>query len=129
MTGQGRPSLWRRLMHSVQAWPRTTFGTLDLIPDGFEFTPRNVPIRILWRDITRIEAGMRDYLTVDLFFAVIRTAHKTVTIDELVDGFRHLETGVFEHWPQIRDRWLALQGTPHHQPQFEALWQLERRRT
>jgi hypothetical protein len=118
-----RPSLWRRVLHSVQAWPRSTFGTLDLIPDGFEFTERNAPMRILWSEITRIDAGMRDYLTVDLFFTVIHTAHETARIDELVDGFRHLETSVFAHWPEVRDRWLALQGTPHHQPQCETLWQ------
>lgn len=118
-----RPSLWRRILHSVQSWPRTTLGTLDLIPDGFEFTERHAPVRILWDDITRIDAGMRDYLTVDLFYTLIHTAQETVTIDELVDGFRHLETSVFAHWPQIRERWLALQGTPHHQPRFETLWQ------
>jgi hypothetical protein len=66
---------------------------------------------------------MRDYLTVDLFFTVIHTARQTARIDELVDGFRHLETSVFVHWPEVRERWLALQGTPHHQPQCETLWQ------
>jgi hypothetical protein len=117
-----RPSLWRRILHSAHAWPRGTSGTLDLLPNGFVYTKRSKPVQIRWQEITQIDAGMRDYLTVDLFFAVIHTAREKVTIDELVDGFRQLELGVFEHWPRLRERWLALHGSAHHQPQLETLW-------
>ena len=119
-----RPSLFRRFLNSLQAWPGGSFGTFDLVPDGFIFTQRNMPVKILWSDITQIDGGMRDYLTVDIFFVVIHTANKKVIIDELVDGFRQLEYGILEHWPEIRERWLALQATPHHLPQFETLWRV-----
>ena len=122
MTGSRRPSLWRRLGNSLRARSRSSTGTLDVIPDGFIFTQREKPVQILWSEITQIDAGMQDYLMLDVFFAVLRTAREAVTVDELVDGFRHLENGVFEHWPQVRARWLALQGGPAHQPQYENLW-------
>ncbi len=122
MNGARPPSLCRRLVHSLQTWPRGTFGTVDIIPDGFVFTRRTTPVRILWDEVTQIEAGTRDYLTVDLFFTAIRTARGTVWIDEMVDGFRQLEAGVFEHWPWIRERWLELHAAPPHQPQRETLW-------
>lgn len=109
-------------MNSLRAWPRATPGTLDLLPDGFEYTRRGSTVRIRWHDITQIDAGMRDYLTVDLFFATIHTKTAKVTIDELVDGFRQLELGVFEHWPRLRDRWMTLQASAPHQPQYETLW-------
>ena len=118
----GRPSLRRRFMNSLRAWPRDTPGTLDLLPDGFEYTRRGKTVRIHWRDITQIDAGMRDYLTVDLFFTVIHTTSAKVAIDELVDGFRQLELGLFEHWPRLRDRWTALQASAPHEPQYEILW-------
>jgi hypothetical protein len=122
VTEKLRPSLWRRLRNSLSAWPRGGVETFDLIPDGFVFTRRNKPVQIFWSEIVQIDAGMRDYLTLDLFFAVIHTDREKVIIDELVDGFRLLEAGVFEHWPKTRDRWLALQGGPHHWPALETLW-------
>ncbi|HEY5048573.1 MAG TPA: hypothetical protein VII49_11200 [Rhizomicrobium sp.] len=123
MTGNPPPSLSRRLLHSLRAWPRGTAGTLDLLPDGFEYMRRRRPVRIRWDEIMRVDAGMRDYLTVDLFYTIIHTAREKIVVDELVDGFRQLEESVFQHWPHVRERWLALQGTPHHQPQCETLWQ------
>jgi hypothetical protein len=123
VSGVRLPSICRRILHSLRAWPRDTPGTLDLLPDGFEYTRRGKTVRIQWHDITQIDAGMRDYLTVDLFFAVIHTKSAKVTIDELVDGFRQLELGLFEHWPRLRDRWTALQASAPHEPQYETLWQ------
>ena len=124
MTEKLRPSLWRRLMNSLGAWPRGGVETFDLIPDGFVFTRRNKPVQVFWNEIVQIDAGMRDYLTVDLFFAVVHTDREKLVIDELADGFRLLEAGVFDRWPKIRERWLALQGGPHRWPALETLWKL-----
>ena len=123
MNASLRPSFWRRLANTLRAWPRGAVSTLDLIPDGFEFTRASRTVRILWREITRIDGGMRDYLTVDLFYAVIHTARVSVVVDELADGFRQFEQGIIEGWPQIRERWFALQAARLHYPQFETLWQ------
>ena len=60
--------------------------------------------------------------TIDVLFAVIQTAKARVTIDELVDGFRQLESSIFERWPNVKERWHALQSGPPHQPQYETLW-------
>jgi len=122
VSGTRQPSLCRRIVHSARSWPRAKFSTFDLVPDGFVFTTRSVPKKVFWDEIIQIDAGMRDYLTVDMFFAVIRTSDEKLEIDELADGFRLLESSVFTHWPQIRNRWLALQASPHHHPQFETLW-------
>jgi hypothetical protein len=124
VSGPSRPSLFRRFVNSLRAWPRGTFGTLDIIPNGFVFTRRNVPVQIFWKDVTRIDAGTRDYLTVDLFYVIVHTAVEAdrVLIDEMIDGFRQFEQEVFNRWPRIRPRWLALQASPLHVPQFETLW-------
>jgi hypothetical protein len=117
-----RPSLWRRIKNSLRTWPRGTLGTIDMIPDGFVFTDMSGPVQIRWREITQIDGGVRDYLTVDMFFTVIHAANERVSIDEVADGFRQLEHGIFEQWPRLRQRWLALQGALPRHPQFETLW-------
>ena len=58
-----------------------------------------------------------------LLFVVFCTRNARVRIDEFDDGFRVLESAVFERWPMIRDRWVALQCGPLHQPKQETLWQ------
>jgi hypothetical protein len=93
-----------------------------MVPDGFVFTNMTGTVQIRWRDITQVDAGVRDYLTADMFFVVIHTRTQRVSIDEVADGFHQLEHGVFEHWPRVRQRWLALQGSPPRHPQFETLW-------
>ena len=108
-------------MNSVRSWPRAV-STLDLVPDGFEFTGGSRPVRVLWREIVRIDAGTRDYLTIDLFYVVIHTAQTSVAVDELADGFRQLEQEILDGWPHVRERWLALQAGPPRRPQLETLW-------
>ncbi|MGH6877515.1 MAG: hypothetical protein ACREHV_09090 [Rhizomicrobium sp.] len=76
-----------------------------------------------WDDIVRIDCGTRDTLSMDLFFVVFRAAATKVTIDEFADGFRTLEHAVLQRWPLMRERWVALQCGPLHQPQLETLWQ------
>ena len=122
MTANVRPSFWRRLANSLKAWPGGPASTLDLIPDGFEYTGARRTVRILWHEITQIDAGMRDLLTIDVFFAVVHTPRESAIVDEFVDGFRQLEQGIFEGWPQVRERWLSLQAGPPRQPRFETLW-------
>lgn len=117
-----RPSFLRRLRNSLRVYVRGRLHTLDLVPDGFVYTEHGKPVQVLWHDVRQIEAGVCDYLIIDVFFAVIHTAGATVTIDELVDGFRQLECGILERWPQVRERWLALQNTEQHQPALEVLW-------
>ena len=67
-----------RLQIRSRAWPRGGVETFDLIPDGFVFTRRNKPVRMLWNEVVQIDAGMREYLTLDLFFAVIHTAERVM---------------------------------------------------
>ena len=117
-----RPSLWRRIRNSWLSG-RTKPGTVDVTAAGVVVTSGRRETRINWSDITRIDCGTRDTIALDLFFVVLHTAAVKVTIDEFADGFRVFETAMFERWPQVRDRWIALQCGPLHQPQFETLWQ------
>ena len=117
-----RPSLLRRIGNSWRG-RKQNHGAVDLSPDGLAFMQDRRTRKIRWDDVIRIDAGTRDTLTIDMFFAVFRTANAEVTVDEFADGFRVLEEVVFERWPQLRERWVALQCGPLHQPQYETLWQ------
>lgn len=116
------PSLWRRARNSWQTRGKKP-GTVDSTQDGFVFTQGRRSIPIQWDDVTRIDAGTRDNISIDLFFVILHTHAETVTIDEFDDGFQHVEQTVFARWPEVRERWVALQCGPLHQPQHETLWQ------
>jgi hypothetical protein len=116
-----QPSLWRRIRNSWLT-RRKKPVTVDVTPQGLVVTNGRRETRIGWSDITRIDCGTRDTIAMDLFFVVLHTAAAKVTIDEYADGFRVFEFAMFDHWPQLRERWIALQCGPLHQPQFETLW-------
>ena len=122
MSTNPRPSLWRRLRNSWQTRGKKP-GTVDSTQDGFVFTQRRRSTPIRWDDVTQIDAGTRDNISIDLFFVTIHTPSATVTIDEFDDGFAYVERTAFERWPEVRERWVALQCGPLHQPQHETLWQ------
>jgi hypothetical protein len=116
-----RPSLLRRIGNSWRDRNKKS-GTIDLLPDGFVFTRRRRSVTMRWDDVTQIDAGVRDGFTLDLFFAVIHANGAKLRLDEVDDGFRLIEGAVLERWPQLRERWVALQCGPAHQPQYETLW-------
>lgn len=121
MNASSRPSLWRRIGNSWNARGKKP-GAVDLAADGLVFTQGRHKTQIRWDEVTQIDAGVRDTLSIDLFFVVLQTPDAKVTIDEFDDGFRVLEQAIFEHWADLRGRWVALQCGPLHQPHFETLW-------
>ena len=116
-----QPSLWRRIANSWRDRSRK-LATVDVTAEGVTSTVGRRAAGMLWNDIIRIDCGTRDTITMDVFFVVLHTASAKVTIDELADGFRVFEHAMFERWPQLRERWVALQCGPLHQPQYETLW-------
>jgi hypothetical protein len=117
-----KPSLLRRIKNSWQTRGKKP-GGIDLLTDGFLVTRGRRKIDVRWDDVAQIDGGICDTLSIDLLFAVFRTPEKSVRVDEFDDGFRTLESAVFERWPMVRDRWVALQCGPLHQPKYETLWQ------
>lgn len=117
-----RPSLWRRIGNSWRA-RGGKLGTVDVTQEGLAATAGRRTKEMRWNDVVRIDCGTRDTVTMDVFFVVLHSASAKITVDELADGFRVFEHAMFEHWPQLRERWIALQCGPLHQPQFETLWQ------
>ena len=117
-----KPSLWRRIKNSWSMRRRKP-GAVDVLADGFLLVKGRKKTDISWSDVVQIDGGICDTFSLDLLFVVFRTAGRTVRIDEVDDGFRVFESAVFERWPVIRDRWVALQCGPLHQPKYETLWQ------
>ncbi len=122
MSAALQPSFWRRIGNSWRERGRKP-STVDVTPEGVAAKLGRRTTEIRWDDIVRIDCGTRDTVSMDVFFVVLRTASATITIDELADGFRVFEHAMFERWPQLRERWVALQCGPLHQPQYETLWQ------
>jgi hypothetical protein len=124
VTQAPRPSLRRRVVNSLRAWRDRWHddGTLDLVPDGFVVKRSTKTVHVRWSEITQIDVATRDMLTFDLFFVVIQMGDREIAIDEFVDGFRQFESSAFERWPQIRERWIAIQSVPPFRPQYETLW-------
>jgi hypothetical protein len=115
------PSRWRRIRNTWFARGKKP-AAIDITPEGFLYKLRRRETAVRWDDVTQIDVGTRDLLAFDLFFAVFHIAKTKVMIDEYDDGFRGLESAVFERWPELRERWIALQCGPLHQPQYETLW-------
>lgn len=117
-----RRSLARRILNSLRLRFRHVSGTVDLTPDGFVLTQAKTSETALWTDITQIDAGVIDALASDRFYTVLhRTGHRFV-IDEFTDGFQQLEFAIFERWPQIRKRWVAVYTGAPSEPRYEVLW-------
>ena len=117
------PSLWRRIRNTLTRSRRRHVATIDIVPDGFVFSWRKRERRVLWAEVSRIDAGIRDYLSFDGLYVVIFAGTKKLELDELDDGFRQFEAELFERWPQIREPWNKLLGANPHEPQYETLWQ------
>lgn len=117
------PSLLRRIVNTLTRSRRKRIGTIDVSNDGFVFTFRRRETTIRWSEITRIDAGMRDYFSFDGLYVIVYAGAVKLELDELDDGFRQFESAVFERWPQTRERWNKLLATSPHQPQYETLWQ------
>lgn len=122
MSAGPKPSLWRRLKNSWDMRGRKP-GAVDLLADGFLVTRGRRKTDVRWDDVQQIDGGIRDTLSIDWLFTVFRTSSQSIRIEELDDGFRAFESAVFERWPMVRDRWVALQCGPLHQPKYETLWQ------
>jgi len=118
-----KPSIVRRIANSWRAYRRRGFGTIDMVADGFICSERGRETAIHWNDVTRIEAGLRDLLTIDIFFVVIRAGAHELMIEEFADGFRQLENAIFERWPDVRAQYHALQNGEPHRPRRQTLWQ------
>ncbi len=118
-----KPSLWRRIRNTVSRSRRKHVATIDIAPDGFVFTWRGRRSGMLWTDVSRIDAGMRDFLTFDGLYVMIFAGPSKIEVDEFDDGFRQFENELFRRWPQIREPWHRLLGTSPHEPQYETLWQ------
>ena len=116
------PSLWRRIRNTLTNPRRKRAGAIDVTGEKFAFRLNKREAQMRWSDVTRIDAGMRDYLGFDGFYVDIFAGNEKVELDELDDGFRQFETTLFDRWPQIRSRWIELLGSTPHQPQHETLW-------
>jgi hypothetical protein len=120
-----RPSLLRRIGNSWRDRKKKS-ATIDIVADGFIYTKSRAAMTVRWDDITRIDAGLRDGISFDLLYTVLHTKETQHRIDELDDGFRLFENAVLDRWPALRERWVAMQCGPAHQPRYETLWQRER---
>lgn len=120
------PSLLRRIRNTL-AFSRKRIATIDVNQDGFVLTLRKRENRMRWTDVTRIDAGVRDYLSFDGLFILMWAGTAKIELDELDDGFRQFENALFERWPQIRSTWNKLLAGNPHEPQYETLWRRDER--
>ena len=117
-----RASFWQRIVNTWQHNRRKRGYAIDVTADGFVFTEKQRHTEMRWDHISRIDAGVRNCLTMDFLYVQIFTRQATVYIEELDDGFRLFELALFERWPQIRARWEALLKVQPHEARRETLW-------
>lgn len=117
-----KPSLWRRIANSWRHSRRRVSHTIDLTTDGFIFSRRTREQPMKWAEVDRIDAGILDCITFDVLYFRLFAGTSTIYIEELDEGFRQFENAVFEHWPQIRDKWEELSRADLHQAQVHTLW-------
>lgn len=117
------PHLFRRLRNTLAYSRRKRVAAIDMTADGFVMTFKRRETRVAWDDITRIEAGVRNYLFFDGLYVVVTTPHDTLELDELDDGFRQFEAALCEHWPQMRDVLNGLMRNVPHEARHELVWQ------
>lgn len=117
-----RASLWLRLINTWRHTRRKGGYVIDMMTDGFVFRAKRRETEMKWAHITRIDAGIRNCLTMDVVYVQVFTHQATVYIEELDDGFRQFEFALFEHWPQIRARWEEFLKSGPHEKRHETLW-------
>lgn len=121
------PSLWRRIRNTLTHSRRKHIATIDVSHDGFVYKVKGRERRMAWAELSRIDAGVRNYLSFDALFVVMIAGSVKIEIGELDDGFRQFETTLFERWPKIRDSWNRLLTANPHEPQYETLWRRDER--
>ena len=119
-----RPSFWRRIRNSLSRSPHRRRATIDMTVDGFAFTIRRREHLVRWDEISRTDAGIRDYFTFDGLYLIIFAA-RTLELDELDDGFLQFENAIFARWPNIKDRVNRLLAGVPHEPHCETIWRRE----
>jgi len=100
-------------------WQRPT---IDIRADHFIYTRRRKPLRVMWSDVTQIDAGVLAMVSGDLFYVGIAVKGERLEIDEFVDGFRLLENVIFERWPNVQAKWLELHKAHQHKDVLVTLW-------
>lgn len=121
------PSLWRRTRNTLRRKRHKQTPTIDVNDDGFVFSFRKRESRMRWAEVTRIDAGMRDYLSFDALYVVMFAGKREIEIDELDDGFRVFEHALFARWPGIREAWNKLLASNPHEPHHLTLWRRDER--
>ena len=117
-----RTSLWQRLVNTWRHNQRKRGYAIDLVGSGFVFRERERHTEMRWEHVSRIDAGVRNCVSMDFLYVQIFTHQATVYIEELDDGFRQFEITLFERWPQIRPGWEALLKVPPREARHETLW-------
>jgi hypothetical protein len=117
-----RASLWQRFLNTWRHNQRKRGYAIDLTGEGFVFRERQRHTEMRWEHIARIDAGVRNCVTMDYLYVQMFTHQATVYIEELDDGFRQFELALLERWPHIREPWEGLLKVPPHQARHETLW-------
>lgn len=121
MTAQ-RASFWQRLVNTWRHNQRKLRYRVDMTADGFIFAAKQRRTEMRWDQVTRIDAGIRNCISMDYMYVQMFTHQATVYIEELDDGFRQFEYTMFERWPVIRVRWEQMLKAAPHEPKHETLW-------
>jgi hypothetical protein len=88
---------------------RRTVGVVDTARDRFCVHFGRKSAAMLWRDVTRIDAGRQPTLIVEIFYVrFFSGSGRQLMVDDRMEGFSEFEAIAFEHWPEMKDRWLSI---------------------
>lgn len=96
--------------------------TIDIHEDHFVFTRRRRPLRVLWSDVSQIDAGVLAMVSGDLFYVAVVVKGTRLEMDEFVDGFLPFENAIFVRWPEVKAKWHELHKAHAHKDILTTLW-------
>jgi hypothetical protein len=107
------------ILERRRKWQRPT---IDIRDEHFIYTRRRKPLRVLWSDVSQIDAGVLAMVSGDLFYVALVVKGARLEIDEFADGFRLLENAIFARWPDVQAKWLELHKAHAHKDILVTLW-------
>lgn len=97
---------WRRF------WERN--DVIKLSPDGFEFLAGGNTRKLRWDAVTKIEVfRIPTFVVEDFCVALFQKNGEPLVIVDRHPGFLKFQSAIWQRWPQIKDRWIAIYcGSP-----------------
>ena len=103
---------------------RKKSGNIEITSEGFKISRSQQAREIRWDAIIKIEVFRIPGFIVEDFCAVFfSNDDEPVVVDDIYPDFLKFQDAVWQQWPEIKDRWIAIYLGSPSQRERAVLWE------